>query len=48
MKGNKCKCHLMLSSQDSVHVNIGPAQIENSKCQKLLGININSKLTFED
>ena len=31
-----------------MHVNIGTAQIENSKCQKLLGINIDSKLTFED
>ena len=32
--------------QDSVHVNIGTAQIENNKCQKLLGIY--SKLTFEN
>ena len=31
-----------------MHVNIGTAQIEISKCQKLLGINIDSKLTFED
>ena len=31
-----------------MHVNIGAAQIKNSKCQKLLGINIDSKLTFED
>ena len=42
------KCHGILSSQDNVHVNIGTAQIENSKFQKLLGINIDSKLTFED
>ena len=48
MKGNKDKCHVILSSQDNVHVNIGTAQIENSKCRKLLGINIDSKLTFED
>ena len=48
MKGNEDKCHVILSSQDNVHVNIGTAQIENSKCQKLLGINIDSKLTFED
>ena len=48
MKGNKDKCHVILSSQDNVHVNIGTAQIENSKCQKLLGINTDSKLTFED
>ena len=48
MKGNKDKCHAFLSSQDNVHVNIGAAQIENSKWQKLLGIIIGSKLTFED
>ena len=30
----------MLISQDSVHVNIGTVQIENSKYSKLLGINI--------
>ena len=48
MKGNEDKCHVILSSQDNVHVNIGTAQIENSKSQKLLGINIDSKLTFED
>ena len=48
MKRNKDKCHVILSSQDNVHVNIGTAQIENSKSQKLLGINIDSKFTFED
>ena len=48
MKGNEDKCHVILSSQDNVHVNIGTAQIENSKSQKLLGINIDSKLTFEE
>ena len=34
--------------QDNVHVSIGAPHIENTKCQKLLGININSKLLFED
>ena len=48
MKGNEDKCHVILSLQDNVYVNIGTAQIENSKCQKLLGISIDSKLTFED
>ena len=38
---------VMLSSQYNVDVNIGIAQIKNSKCQKLLGINTDSKLTFE-
>ena len=48
MKGNEDKYHIIFTSQDNVHVNLGTAQIENSKCQKLLGINIDSKLTFED
>ena len=48
MKGSEDKYHVILSSQDNVHVNIGTAQIENSKCQKLLGVNIDSKLTSED
>ena len=43
MKGNEDKCHVKLGSQDNVHVNIGTAQIE-----KLLGVNIDSKLTLED
>ena len=38
----------MLSSLENMHVNIGTAPVENSKCQRLLGINIDSKLTFED
>ena len=34
MKGNEDKCHVMLSSQNSVHVNIGT--VKNSKYSKLL------------
>ena len=30
-----------------MHVNIGTSQFENSKCEKLLGVNIDSKLSFE-
>ena len=47
MKGNIDKCHIMLNSQNSVHVNIDTVQIENRKYPKLLCFNINSKLTFE-
>ena len=48
MKRNEDKSHVMLSSQLNVQVNIGTAQIENRKCQKLFDINIYSKLKFED
>ena len=30
MKRNEDKCHVMLSSQDNVHVKMGTAQSENS------------------
>ena len=48
MKGNKDKCYVVLSSHDTVHVNIGTSEVVNRKCQKLLCVNIDSKLTFED
>ena len=31
MKGKEDKRHVILRSQDNVHVNLGTAQIENSK-----------------
>ena len=38
MKGNKDKCHRLLSTGETVQVNIGTAHVNNSKCEKLLGI----------
>ena len=40
MKGNENKCHVKLSLQNNAHLNICTAHIENRKCQKLLGINV--------
>ena len=37
MKGNIDKCHVMLNSQNSVHVNIDTVQIENRKIPKITG-----------
>ena len=37
MKGNIDKCHIMLNSQNSVHVNIDTVQIENRKIPKITG-----------
>ena len=50
MKGNEDKCHVLLSTDETVQVNIGPAGINNSKCEyeKLLGIKIDCKLSFDD
>ena len=48
MKGNEGKCQIMLVQPDSLHVKIGTSQIAKIECNKLLGINTDSKLTFED
>ena len=47
MQANADKCHVLKSTDQKLHVNIGTLQIENSKCEKLLGVNIDSKLSFE-
>ena len=47
MQANADKCHVLISTDQKLHVNIGTLQIENSKCEKLLGVNIDSKLGFE-
>jgi len=48
MKGNEGKCHIVLSTHENVHVNIGTSQIKNSHSEKLLGIKIDSDLNFEE
>ena len=47
MQGNTDKCHVLISTRQNFHVNIGTSQIENSKYENLLGVNIDSKLSFE-
>ena len=47
MQANADKCHVLISTDQILHVNIGTLQIENSRCEKLLGVNIGSKLSFE-
>ena len=46
-QGNESKCHVLLSTDKQVHVNIGTAQIENTQNEKLLGITIDSKPSFD-
>ena len=47
MKSNEGKCHLLLSKNSSVSIKIKDAKVKNSVCEKLLGIQIDSKLNFE-
>ena len=48
LKGNASKCHLLISSGENVHVNIGTSHIKYSHNERLLGIDIDCKLSFEN
>ena len=47
MKANKDKCHLIVISNEHVSMKLDNIEIENSNCQKLLGVKIDSKLNFK-
>ena len=48
MKANPGKYHLLLSATEETNtLNIEDVCINISKCEKLLGVNIDSNLTFE-
>ena len=47
MKENGDKCHLLVNSKEKVCTKIGPHNIESSEQQKLLGVLIDNKLTFD-
>ena len=42
MKANPGKYHLLLSGHDSSKITVGDETISSSKCEKLLGIKIDS------
>ena len=47
LKANPEKYHLLVSTNEKRHLNVGEVEISNSKCEKLLGIKIDSKLMFD-
>ena len=47
LKANLKKPNLLTSSTQEIQINIGGMPTSNSKCEKLLGIHIDKKLTFE-
>ena len=47
MKSKPDKCHLLVSTNDNVAIRIGNIQIENTKKEKLLGIQFDNKLYFD-
>ena len=48
LKGNASKFHLLISSGENVLVNIGTSKIKNSDWERLLGIDIDFKLSFQN
>ena len=47
MKNNGDKCHLIVSTNDTAEIQIGEYLIKSSTNEKLRGVNIDSKLTFD-
>ena len=47
LKANREKSHLLTNLAQETQINIGEMATSNSKCQKLLVIHIDNKLTFE-
>ena len=48
MKANKDKCQLIVSSNEHVSMKLDNIEIENSNCERLLGVKIDSKLNFNE
>ena len=47
MKSNPYKCSLFVSSCEKIETEIYDLEIENSTCEKLLGVPFGSRLTFD-
>ena len=48
MKGNTDEYYSIVSSSDSSEIKILNSLIKSSNCEKLLGVKIDTKLTFDD
>ena len=48
MKVNKDNCHLLISSSQNISINVDGNIIGKSICEKLLGVNIDYKLKFNE
>ena len=48
MKANQDKFHLIISKNENVSIHIGPFEIKNGICEKLLGIKVISRLSFNE
>ena len=48
MKANSDKCHLITSKQSYMNLKIGNINIENSSCEKLLGVKLYNRFNFDE
>ena len=48
IKGNTVKCHLIMSTENAPELQIGDSLIKTSSREKLLGVKIDYKLTFDE
>ena len=52
MKSNIGKCHLLVNTSDKDNIRVGNFDIYiyiyNTKCEKLVWVNFDHKLTFDD
>ena len=48
MKGNTEKCHLIMSTNQSVNFQLGGSLMERSDCEKILRVKIDYKLNFDE
>ena len=48
MEGNTDKCHLIISTENAPELQIGDSLIKTSSREKLLGVKIDYKLTFDE
>ena len=48
MKINADQCHLLVSKNNTVKMKIGNFDLTNSKSEKLLGVQFDHKLSFND
>ena len=48
MKSNADKCHLLVNTNESVKITIRDVDINNSSCEKLLGMKFDNKISFDE
>ena len=48
MKANGNNCHLITSKQSCMNLKVGDISIENSTCEKLLGVKVDNKHTLNE